>query len=304
MASDRQEPLPARALGRIRTPAAIKRVDAALLRNHAAEAARRGRRRLAVVVPLLALVMAAYTWRIELFGVDRPVRIATAVALVAIGWSLASGLAGALVPRLTRSMEPGTAGVAGFVVRLLILALTVIASLRLAGLPLGTVALGASFTAVVLGLAAQQTLGNVLAGLVLLAARPFKVGERVRFNGFGMDVEGTVMGHGLLYVTCHDGDDLVLIPNNTALTMSVRPIREPDAVDMRARLPVGTDPVRVQEHVSDAVTVATKGAPSVALEAYDGEEVVVRLRATPSDPREGGALAREVLGAVTSLDAA
>lgn len=65
--------------------------------------------------------------------------------------------------------------------------------------------------------------------------RPFSVGDRVRFNGLGMDVEGTVKSHGLLFVTCVDGDDEVRVPDNTALTMSVRPIREPAGVDLRAR---------------------------------------------------------------------
>ena len=41
-----------------------------------------------------------------------------------------------------------------------------------------TLAVGGAFTAVVFGLAAQQTLGNVIAGTVLLSARPFRVGER------------------------------------------------------------------------------------------------------------------------------
>ena len=41
-------------------------------------------------------------------------------------------------------------------------------------------------TAVVAGLAAQQTLANVIAGTVLLSARPFRVGERVRLQGGGL----------------------------------------------------------------------------------------------------------------------
>lgn len=54
----------------------------------------------------------------------------------------------------------------------------------------------------------------------------------------------------------HDGEDLVLVPNNTALTMSIRPIREPSAVDLRARLPLAVDPEVVQERVTESVTVA------------------------------------------------
>ena len=287
---------------RLKDSAAIRRVDGGLLREHAAETARRGRRRLALLIPVLAAVIAIHRWRVELFGVDEPVRIATGIAFALIGWSFAGGVAGVLSARLTRVMEPGTAGVAGFLVRLLMVALIVLAGFRLAGLPLGTLALGASFTAVVVGLAAQQTLGNVLAGVVLLAARPFQIGDRVRFAGFGMDVEGTIASFGLLYVTCADGDDHVLVPNNTALTMSVRPIREPAKVDMRARLPADVDPVAIEEHVESAISVPTKGDPQVVLEEFDGEEVVMRIRATPERPEEGGRLAREVLHAVTAVD--
>jgi small-conductance mechanosensitive channel len=200
-------------------------------------------------------------------------------------------------------LEPGTAGVVGFLVRLLAILVVLVVALRIAGLQPGTLALGASFTAVVLGLAAQQTIGNIFAGIVLLSARPFTIGDRVRFAGFGMDVEGTVMAHGLLYVTCHDGRDLVLIPNNTALTMSVRPIRSPAAVDMRARLPKETDPEAVQEHVSEALTVPLEGPPHISLEEFQGSEVVVRIRAAPVDPSQGGALAREVLRAVDEIAA-
>jgi small-conductance mechanosensitive channel len=154
---------------------------------------------------------------------------------------------------------------------------------------------------VIVGLAAQQTFGNVFAGMVLLAARPFTVGDRVRFHGFGMDVEGTVVAHGLLYVTMTDGDDLVMLPNSTALSMSVRPLREPAAVDMRARLPVGVDPEVVQARVQEGISLPLKGPPHVALEEFDGHEIVVRIRATPTDSRQGGRLAREILSAISVL---
>lgn len=281
----------------------MRRVPAATLRAQAAEAARRSRRKLALLVPLAALLVAGYVFRQQVFGLDRPIRLAVAVVLVVVGWSLARNVGRALQPRLTRGMDPGSAGVTGFILQLLLLSVAVLVSLRLAGLKPGTLAAGAGFTAIVVGLAAQQTIGNIFAGIVLLAARPFRVGDRVRFNGFGMDVEGTVASQGLLYVTMHDGDDLVLVPNNTALTMSARPRREPAAVDMRARLPFGIDPEAVQHQVEEAVTVRTKRTPNVVLEEFDGDEVVVRVQATPVDSHEGGRLAREVLAAVAAFAA-
>jgi small conductance mechanosensitive channel len=283
-----------------RPPGTVRR-HAAALRGQAIAAARQARRQLLVLLPLLAFVLVAYLFRRELFGVDKPVRLATAGALVIIGWALARNLGRMLQPRLAERLDPGAAGVVGFMVRLVTLVAIVLVSLRLAGLKPGTLALGASFTAVIVGLAAQQTVGNMLAGVVLLSARPFQIGDRVRFNGYGMDVEGTVAAHGLLYLTLTDGDDLVQVPNSMALAMSNRPMREPAAVDMRARLPLGLDPEQIQEHLADVISVRTKGPPHVALEELDEDAIVVRIRAKPADHRLGGRLAAEVLEAVTSL---
>jgi small conductance mechanosensitive channel len=279
----------------------LLRAPAVALKARTAEAARRGRQRLAITVPLLAALVLLYLYRKQLLGVDKPVKIAVAAALAVLGWSMAINAGRALQPRLDSRFKPDTSGIAGFLLRLVSVVVATLVSLRLAGLRPGTLAAGAGFTAIVLGLAAQQTFGNVFAGVVLISSRPFRVGERVRFNGFGMDVEGTVVSQGLLYVTMRDGEDEVLVPNNTALTMSARPIREPAAVDMRARLPLGVDPEAVQRKVSEAVTVETIGAPHISLQEFDGDEVTFEVRATPVDTSEGGKLAREVLDAVSAF---
>jgi small conductance mechanosensitive channel len=280
---------------------AARRIPAAAIRARAADAARRGRRQLAMLVPVLAGLLVAYAYRNELFGVDKPVRIAVAAVLILLGWGVARNVGRLAQPRLERRLDPGTAGILGFVVQLVTLCALALVSLRLAGLDPATLAAGAGFTAIVLGLATQQTFGNVFAGLVLLSARPFQVGDRVRFAGFGMDVEGTVAAHGLLHVTLYDGDDQVLIPNEAVLSMSARPIQEPDAVDMRARLPLTVDPEAVQHRVDEALSVSTKGPAHVALEEVDGDDVIMRVRATPQSSDDGGRLAHDVLHAVAGF---
>jgi small conductance mechanosensitive channel len=272
-----------------------------VLRSQAVEAARRSPRHLQILAPLLAAIVIAYVFRKELFGADQPVRLATAGALVILGWAFARNLGRALQPKLAQRFDVGTAGVAGFLIRLGTLVTILLVSLRIAGLTPSTLALGASFTAVILGLAAQQTFGNLFAGVVLISAHPFRIGERVRFNGYGMDVEGTVAQHGLLYLTLTDGDDVIMVPNNTALTMSIRPLRQPAAVDMRARLPRTVDPEEIQAAISEGVSVPTKGRAHVTLEELDGDEIVVRVRATPTDPHLGGRLASQVLDAVAAM---
>src|SRR4051812_49065408 len=150
-----------------------------------AQRARRAKWELAVVVPLFALTLVAYVERERIFGVDAPVRIAAAVVMVALGWAFARDLGRFTAPALFRRMDPATAGTAGFLIRFAFLVIAAIAALRVAGLDPATLALGGAITAVVFGLAAQQTLGNLIAGLVLISVRPFKVGDRVRLQAGG-----------------------------------------------------------------------------------------------------------------------
>ena len=155
------------------------------------------------------------------------------IALVVLGWALARDFVRGLEPLLFRRMDTATAGTAGFVIRLRRCCGASSSRCSIAGVSLAAIAIGASFSAVVFGLAAQQTLGNLIAGIVLLSARPFRVGDRVRLQGGGLAgrIEGVVSALGLLYTTINAGDDPVLVPNSLVLAVSVSPLREPEAVD-------------------------------------------------------------------------
>jgi small-conductance mechanosensitive channel len=206
---------------------------------------------------------------------------------------------------LLRRLEPGTAGTVGFLIRLATMLVAVAVALRVAGLDPRTLVLGGAFTAVVVGLAAQQTLGNLIAGTVLVSARPFRVGERVRLQGGPLagSVEGVVSSLGLLYTILAHGEDAIMVPNSVVLNVAVVPLREPTAVELRARLRPGVTPVDVEELLRDTVRTAMRGSPRVTLEELDGDEVVVRVSATPERPSEGPQLASEVLHAIAALTA-
>lgn len=72
--------------------------------------------------------------------------------------------------------------------RIFILVGTVLAISRFGGLPPEWILSISAIAGAALGFASQKTLGNFLAGLFLLAARPFKVGDYVRLGA----VEGIV----------------------------------------------------------------------------------------------------------------
>lgn len=277
--------------------------EAGLARQLSARAVRRARLGVLVNLPLIAGVLVLYSLRQELFGVDLPVRIATVFALVALGWQFARDLGRAFGPMLFRRMEPGTAGTVGFLVRLATVVLALLVALRVAGLKPETLAVGGAFTAVILGLAAQQTFGNLFAGLVLLSARPFRVGDRVRLQGGGVagQMEGVVSSLGLLYTTFASGDDQIMVPNGIVLNVAIVPLQEPDGIDLRARLRAGVTPLDVQERLEQVLDIDVRDRPQITLEEIDDDEVVVRIQATPQLPSDGPRLASEVLGVVREL---
>src|SRR5205814_6137065 len=159
-------------------------------------------------------------------------QVVTVIALLVAGWGLARSAGRVLGRSLFKRMGPATAGTVGFIVRLVTMVITLMVALRIAGLRPRELAVGGAFTAVVLGLAAQQTLGNLFAGTVLLSARPFRVGERVRLQGGPLagQLEGTVSSLGLLYTTFATGEDSIMVPNSVVLNVAVLPLREPEGV--------------------------------------------------------------------------
>src|SRR4051794_29531334 len=265
-------------------------------------AVKRARIKALVLGPALVAIIAVYNRRDLLLGRewDPAVRVVTATLLVAIGWEFARDAGRALGPTLLRRLEPGTAGTVGFLIRLFTLTVAVALALRVAGLAPRELFLGGAVTAVVGGLAAQQTLGNLFAGTVLLSARPFRVGDRVRLQGGSLagTVEGVVSSLGLLYTVFSDGEDEIMVPNNVVLNVAVVPLREPDAVDLRARLRPGVTPQDVQSLLEEEIDKPLIGPPRILLEELDGEEVVVRIQATPVNAADGPALAGEVVRAV------
>jgi small conductance mechanosensitive channel len=263
--------------------------------------AKRARGGIVVLGLLIVAVIVLFDQRRSLFpGYGTEVRIATVVALVVLGVALARSLGRGLAPALFRRLDPGTAGTLGFLLRLGTVLVALVVALRIAGVQPETLAVGGAFTAVVVGLAAQQTLGNVFAGLVLLSTRPFRVGDRVRMQG-GMlagELEGIVSSLGLFHTTLLRGGDRTLVPNSVVIQAAIAPIREPERVELRARFDARVSPSEVQGMLERAITVPTRRPPDVTLEELDRTEVIVRIAATPHNPADGALLAAEVLDAV------
>jgi small conductance mechanosensitive channel len=273
------------------------------VREQAIQRAKGARRQAILLGLLVTAVLVTYNYRTKLFGLDLPVRIASAIILIVLGWAFARAIGRAMGPSLLGRMEARTAGTAGFLVRLIAMAVTVLVAVDLVGLRASALATGGAITAVVLGLAAQQTLGNVIAGIMLLSAHPFTVGEKVKLRSgpLGGELEGTVTSLGLLYTELEAGGDRTMVPNNVVLQSVIVPLKEPVPVDVLARLKPDAKPSDIQALLDRCITTPTRMNPEVGLEEVDSDEVVVRIAATPERNEDGAHLADEILAALGEL---
>lgn len=70
----------------------------------------------------------------------------------------------------------------------------------------------------IIGLAIQQTLGNIVNSFMLAIDRPFEIGDRIEVDG----TWGSVVGTGILSTKVLDRDErLVVIPNNTMVQSTI-----------------------------------------------------------------------------------
>ena len=259
---------------------------------------------LALLVPLLIGVVVVHGHARDWFGkgVVEGADLIAALAVLGLGWLMSRDIA-ALTPVLFRRMDPATAGTVEFLIRFAAVSATVLGALYIAGVDPKALLVGGAFTAIVLGLAAQQTLGNLFAGMVLITARPFRLGERIRLQAgaVGGSTEGIVSSLGLLYTTLARGEDRIMIPNNVVLAAVVVPLREPQAVEVRVRVPTSMRLSALKELLDAAITTPTRAPVDVVVEELAGEDLVVRVRATPEGTDDGARLADEIIAALATL---
>jgi small conductance mechanosensitive channel len=242
-------------------------------------AVKRARWEALLLAPLFVAVVLLYDHRAELglegssSEVEGLVQAATVVLLLILGWAIARDAGRAMGPALFRRMDPATAGVTGFLIRLVTIAVALFVALDVAGVETRTLAVGGAFTAVILGLAAQQTLGNLIAGTVLLSAGPFRVGDRVRLQGGPLagQVEGIASSLGLLYTTFATDDGSILVPNSVVLNVAVHTgagaLRAYKAADGSPAGPDGSsedaeDPASPAHPAPPSPTGSTRGSPA------------------------------------------
>jgi small-conductance mechanosensitive channel len=163
-------------------------------------------------------------------GTADALRYSGAAAFFAFGTAASFGLSGQVRQLLQPVIGAAHAGVTRYALVLAGIFAVLVITLNLAEVPVGQLLIGGAVTGVLLGIAAQQSLANLFAGMVLLFARPFRVGDHVRFRAgalYGL-IEGTVTDVSITYVRMETQEGTVFVPNSQALAAVVGPVPPPE----------------------------------------------------------------------------
>jgi small-conductance mechanosensitive channel len=160
------------------------------------------------------------------------------IAFIVFGMTAAVGLSARARSGLRPLVGQAHAGIVRYVLLLTGVLTVAVISVYLFGLKPDKLLLGGAVAGVLLGIAAQQSLANLFAGLVLLFASPFRVGDHVRFRAGALsgEIEGTVTDLSLAYVRLETAQGQMLLPNSQALAAAV--LLVPDQQQVSSAQPV------------------------------------------------------------------
>ena len=155
--------------------------------------------------------------------------IGLAVAFCALASAATLGLSGKARSVLEPTFGPSHAAIVQYALVLIGAVTTLIITLGLVGIPVGQLLLGGALTSVFVGIAAQQSLSNVFAGMVLLLAHPFRVGDWIRLQAgaLGGQISGTIAEIGITYLRLATSTGVISIPNSQVLNCVVGPLPDP-----------------------------------------------------------------------------
>ncbi len=147
---------------------------------------------------------------------------------------------------LSRHLGTGRGASIQFLIRIIGYLAILLMTLNLLHIPLGKLLLGGALLGIILGVAAQQSLGNFFASIILIAARPFTVGQHIILNSgaLGGIYEGTIKDIGLVYTTLLEDSSgtTVRLPNATLLSgASIRVVKKERQPETTTNSTIETD---------------------------------------------------------------
>lgn len=156
-------------------------------------------------------------------------------------------------------------------------------------LPVGTLIATSGVIAIALGLALQNTLGDVFSGIALTLGRTFTLGDWIRLNDGveGRVVASTWRSTQILTVA----NNVVVLPNSALAKLGLTNVSRPEETHL-LQLTIRLKPTRTPSTIEEVITTALAGCnqiikdpgPVVALKGIDANGIDADLYARVKDP--------------------
>ena len=191
-------------------------------------------------------------------------------------------------------------------VRFLVLALGVVLALDLLGLNIAPLLAGAGVMGLALSLAAKDTLSNLIAGVLLIMDRPFKVGDRIELWSAPNETGtwGDVIEIGLRATKIRNPDNLVIIVPNSLIMVRDIINYTMSGEDIRLRIPFSVAYESDIERAKVLLIATAKQVQGVKLEpepivivrGFGPSDVQIQLRVWILEARNRRRIADEITG--------
>jgi len=167
---------------------------------------------------------------------------------------------------------------------------------------------GAGFLGIVVGLAARQTLGALIAGFVLMFSRPFEIGDWVEIG----DQEGVVTDITIMNTRLENfNGEVVYLPNDRVNERAI--VNRSRRGSLRLRVDVGidyeTDPELAKnvamETIKQIDIIADAPPPQIVPKSFGDSAIVLEMRFWidhPTPPRKWNATERVVTNVKAAFD--
>lgn len=156
-------------------------------------------------------------------------------------------------------------------------------------LPVGTLIATSGVIAIALGLALQNTLGDVFSGIALTLGRTFTLGDWIRLNDGveGRVVASTWRSTQILTIA----NNVVVLPNSALAKLGLTNVSRPEETHL-LQLTIRLKPTRTPSAIEEVITTALEGCnliirnpgPVVALKGIDANAIDADLYARVKDP--------------------
>ncbi len=209
-----------------------------------------------------------------------------------------------LVDRTETTLDDTALPLLNKVIRFIVVGLGLVIALDSLGVNIAPLLAGAGVMGLALSLAAKDTLSNLIAGVLLILDRPFRVGDRIELWNAPAETGtwGDVVEIGLRATKIRNPDNLVVVvPNNEIMQRDIVNYTMSGS-HIRLRIPIGiaydsdveTAKRLIMEEATQVAGVKKDPEPVVIVRSFGPSEVNLQLRVWIEDARRRRTIGDEI----------